>query len=373
MTSKMKGILPRMHAKAHHWPCQILYNPHWQKEAGLAVGEEHEQVFSKLSLYGYVTKHMSKANRTDLLSAAILYWNWGKIERMPSILSKRLKKGINKKKWCITFYMLFLFFGKASKCVAVYNDKLTSLLNSNQCNIEDLPEILKELKAKALANLGSRQNRKTPIDKLKRNLEGLFIHMKNVSIFISTQADDLKKNLTYYFPQLIVKLQLDSCKTRTKFRGVLTKIKGKAVKLLSVINSKYRAIHGIISMEDFEKGIFPWDLNSEDDSENESSILSLSQKYELVDTWMLLQRAEEEIKLCKMEMKEYILYLDSARSSLNRNLIDQNISCEETNQFIAGKAILMRCEIARLDVKIQESLEKFQLYSEDDFIRLTQC
>lgn len=204
-------------------------------------------------------------DRTDLLSAAILYWNWGKIERMPSILS-------NKKKGCITFYMLFLFFGKTSKCVVVYNDKLTSLLNSNQCNIEDLPEILKELKAKALANLGSRQNRNTPIDKLKRNLEGLFIQMKNVSIFISTQADDLKKNLTYYFPQLIVKLQLDSCKTRTKFRGVLTKIKGKAVKLLSVINSKYRAIHGIISMEDFEKGIFPWDLNSEDDSENESSI-----------------------------------------------------------------------------------------------------
>ena len=71
-------------------------------------------------------------------------------------------------------------------------------------------------------------------------------------------------------------------------------------------------------------------------------------------------------------MKEYILYLDSTRSSLNRNLIDQNVSCEETNEFIAGKAILMRCEIARLDVKIQESLETFQLYSEADFIRLTQ-
>jgi hypothetical protein len=160
----------------------------------------------------------------------------------------------------------------ASKCVAVYNEKLTSLLNSNQCNIEDLPEILKELKTKALANLGSRQNRKTPFNKLKRNLEGLFIQMKNVSIFISTQAGDFTENiLTYNFPQLIVKLQLESCKTRTKFRGVLTKLKGKAVKLLSLINSKYRAIHGIISMDDFEKGIFPWDVNSEDDSENESS------------------------------------------------------------------------------------------------------
>lgn len=100
--------------------------------------------------------------------------------------------------------------------------------------------------------------------------------------------------------------------------------------------------------------------------------MSLSQKYELVDAWMLLQRAEEEITLCKMEMKEYILYLDSTRSSLNRNLIDQKVSCEETNESIAGKAILMRCEIARLDVKIQESLETFQLYSEADFIRLTQ-
>ncbi len=52
---------------------------------------------------------------------------------------------------------------------------------------------------------------------------------------------------------------------------MLTKIKGKAVKLLSLFYSKYRSIHGIISMYDFEKGIFPWDVNSEDDSENESS------------------------------------------------------------------------------------------------------
>lgn len=75
------------------------------------MGEEHEQVFSKMSLYAYVTKHMSTASkhfifsklnqpplrflftdRIDLLSAAILYWNWSKIDRMPSILSRRLKR-----------------------------------------------------------------------------------------------------------------------------------------------------------------------------------------------------------------------------------------------------------------------------------------
>ena len=31
-------------------------------------------------------------NRVDLLSAAILDYNWSKIERMPNILSKRMKK-----------------------------------------------------------------------------------------------------------------------------------------------------------------------------------------------------------------------------------------------------------------------------------------
>jgi hypothetical protein len=27
--NKMKGMLPRMHAKAHHWPCQVQ---HWNKK-----------------------------------------------------------------------------------------------------------------------------------------------------------------------------------------------------------------------------------------------------------------------------------------------------------------------------------------------------
>ena len=69
-------------------------------------------------------------------------------------------------------------------------------MDSNQCEIEELPEIFNDLQKNARINLGSRQNKNTSFDKLKRNIEGIYIQIKNVSIFISTQAGDLIK---YYF------------------------------------------------------------------------------------------------------------------------------------------------------------------------------
>jgi hypothetical protein len=45
---------------------------------------------------------------------------------------------------------------------------------------------------------------------------------------------------------------------------VLSKLKAKAVKLVSEINTKKESQNCPISMEDFEKGIFPWDFNSDD-------------------------------------------------------------------------------------------------------------
>jgi hypothetical protein len=65
---------------------------------------------------------------------------------------------------------------------------------------------------------------------------------------------------------------LDSCKARTKFRGVLTKLKAKAVKLLALYNSKFHSEYGLMSMEDFQDGLFPWDLDLEDDTVNKSRI-----------------------------------------------------------------------------------------------------
>jgi hypothetical protein len=87
---------------------------------------------------------------------------------------------------------------------------------------------------------------------------------------------------------------------------------------------------------------------------------------------MLLQRAEEEIKLCKMEMKTYLLYLVSTRSSLNKNFIFEDVSYGQTNtKFLAGKAVLSRCEIARLDKKIKECVLMFHLYSKNDYYRFS--
>nr|CAH0102906.1 unnamed protein product [Daphnia galeata] len=164
----MGGFLPRMHAKAHHWPCQILWNPHWKTGAGLTGGEEHEQVFSKFHLYAYVTKHMTKINRFDFLTQAILYWNWEKIENMPNSLRKNIEK--------------------ARKAVIGQQEKLGGLLKSNGVTVSDLPIIHKELEIKANDIIHKRQTKNTSIDKLRENLEGLFIQMKNVSIFIFKNA-----------------------------------------------------------------------------------------------------------------------------------------------------------------------------------------
>ena len=81
---------------------------------------------------------------------------------------------------------------KARIFVTEYRKKLNSLLDSNQCEIEELPEIFNDLQKNARINLGSRQNKNNSFDKLKRNIEGIYIQIKNVSIFISTQAGDLK-------------------------------------------------------------------------------------------------------------------------------------------------------------------------------------
>lgn len=92
MVNEMGGFLPRMHAKAHYLTCQVLWNVHWKKRTALTIGEEHEQVFSRMSQFGYVTKHMTKTNRENFLSAEFFYWNKRKLFRMPKFLRNRLLK-----------------------------------------------------------------------------------------------------------------------------------------------------------------------------------------------------------------------------------------------------------------------------------------
>ena len=98
--------------------------------------------------------------------------------------------------------------------------------------------------------------------------------------------------------------------------------------------------------------------------------MSSSQKYVLVDHWMLFKRAQEEVKLLKGEMKQHIAYLVSTRSVLSKNQVFNN-GASKLDDFLVGKSLLSACEITRLDVKIRECLKKFRLYSEFDFQQFT--
>ena len=82
---------------------------------------------------------------------------------------------------------------------------------------------------------------------------------------------------------------------------------------------------------------------------------------------MLLKRAREEILLTKKEMLNYMQFLVSKRSSLLQ-FIQQNV--QEEDKFAKGKKVLSAAEIQRLHLKIKESLQLFNLYSDGDFINL---
>ena len=66
-------------------------------------------------------------------------------------------------------------------------------------------------------------------------------------------------------------------------------------------------------------------------------------------------------------MLNYMQFLVSKRSSLLQ-FIQQNV--QEEDKFAKGKKILSAAEIQRLHLKIKESLQLFNLYSDGDFINL---
>jgi Na+-transporting NADH:ubiquinone oxidoreductase subunit NqrC len=80
-----------------------------------------------------------------------------------------------------------------------------------------------------------------------------------------------------------------------------------------------------------------------------------------------LKRAREEILLTKKEMLNYLQFLVSKHSSLLQ-FIQQNV--HEEDKFAKGKKVLSAAEIQRLHLKIKESLQLFNLYSDGDFINL---
>lgn len=66
-------------------------------------------------------------------------------------------------------------------------------------------------------------------------------------------------------------------------------------------------------------------------------------------------------------MLNYLQFLVSKHSSLLQ-FIQQNV--HEEDKFAKGKKVLSAAEIQRLHLKIKESLQLFNLYSDGDFINL---
>ncbi|KAK4013666.1 hypothetical protein OUZ56_026218 [Daphnia magna] len=94
----------------------------------------------------------------------------------------------------------------------------------------------------------------------------------------------------------------------------------------------------------FSQGIFPWEaVINENDAKAPTP--SYADKYHVVDCWMLLQRAKEEVELTKIEMINYIRFLTDKRSSLK-----QLTHSEEVDEiFCKGKAVMAHSEIERLN------------------------
>ncbi|KAI9549854.1 hypothetical protein GHT06_007315 [Daphnia sinensis] len=92
--------------------------------------------------------------------------------------------------------------------------------------------------------------------------------------------------------------------------------------------------------------------------------VSLADKYNIVDCWMLLKRAREEITLSKNEMINYMRFLIDKRSSLQQ---PSQKHTGEDEKFAKGKSVMKVSEVHHLNLKIQMALTTFNLKCNQDF------
>ncbi|KAK4045610.1 hypothetical protein OUZ56_033297 [Daphnia magna] len=152
--------------------------------------------------------------------------------------------------------------------------KVEEFLQSYNLENSGLPLIQKELERKAIEIIDLRRTKTTPVDKLRRMLEGFYVQLKTVRIKISKEAG------MFYLQKKTFNLTENS-KARKKFRRILIETKKKILQTIDLLNSKDKDLP--ISYEDFNQ-------------------VSYADKYHVVDCWMLLQRAKEEVELTRIEM-----------------------------------------------------------------------
>lgn len=85
---------------------------------------------------------------------------------------------------------------------------------------------------------------------------------------------------------------------------------------------------------------------------------------------MLWKRGKEEIILTKKEMVQYVKYLISTRNSLQ--LQHTNMENDTDQLFSRGKSLLAATEVRRVNSKIVQTIQKFNLHSLENFNDLGQ-
>lgn len=129
---------------------------------------------------------MQSEDRADFLTLAILYWNWNKIQNMQFLLRNKLQRVSNF--YNASKYLQHHLDLQARKEIRKGVTKVEELLQSYNLENGDLPLIHKELERKAIEIIDQRRTKTTPVDKLRRMLEGFYVQLKTVRIKISKEA-----------------------------------------------------------------------------------------------------------------------------------------------------------------------------------------
>lgn len=125
----------------------------------------------------------------------------------------------------------------------------------------DINSIHEELCSNARKFLLKRVTIKTKLEDLQRNLEEVYVTLKNIRIRIATESGNTNLKCINVTLRLLTYLGLfnysglDNCKERTRLRRIQTKQKKKADETIKLINNMSSCK---VTQEHLETGKFPW-------------------------------------------------------------------------------------------------------------------
>lgn len=157
----------------------------------------------------------------------------------------------------------------------------------------------------------------------------------------------------------------------------MSKKKARIEKLVTLLASNYKVN---VSNKDVESGIFPWHNGKSGiesymfrvSTTNQFLTIymtgSVAEDYDLIDTWMLMQRYEEAIELNKKEMSMFLLSCNTTANALCDEIKRRESERQETNlpscPLSRSQDVAQATEVHRLQQIIQKARELFLQFQE---------